>query len=436
MSHTLTVIINVLGIISTVVTALYLPKTLYTIVGFFKTRKFPPAKRIHKYAILIAARNESAVLGNLLDSIRKQDYPEKVPVFVVADNCTDDTAGIAREGGAVCYERNDPDHRTKGFALQFLLENIYRDYGKDAFEGYFLFDADNLLRSDYISSMNDAFDAGEKIITSYRNTKNYDDNWISSSYAIHWMRTIRNTNRGISVMNLTTRLQGTGFLFASETIEKRGWIYTSLTEDRAFSADAVSDGYRITYQNDAEFYDEQPTVLRQALRQRIRWAKGHLQAFFETGGKLFLNVFRRPFSVQNYCNYDMLLTVFIREPFSFVRKLLVFTLRIVLIALAGFSWGPVWGILGGIGLNFLQSWASNMARAAYVVIAEHKHIPKLPWYRHLWHIFMFPLFDIIGKWSTLVAIFMKVEWKPIHHNRNIGIEDVTLRQRVGAGGGK
>ncbi len=435
MSQTLSVIIKVLSVISTVVTVLYLPKALYMIVGFFKTRKFPPAKNLHKYAILIAARNESAVIGSLLDSIRKQDYPEKVPVFVVADNCTDDTARIARESGAICYERTDPDHRTKGYALQFLLENIYRDYGRDAFEGYFLFDADNLLRSDYISRMNDAFDAGEKIITSYRNTKNYDDNCISSSYAIHWMRTIRNTNRGISVLKLTTRLQGTGFLFAAEAIEKRGWTYTSLTEDRAFSADAVSDGFRITYQNDAEFYDEQPTVLRQVLRQRIRWAKGHIQAFFETGGKLFLNVFRRPFSVKNYCNYDMLLTVFPRELFSIFRKLLVFILRIVIIVLAGFAWGPVWGVLGGIGINFLTSWGTGMAMAAYVVIIEHKHIPKLPWYRHLWHIFMFPLFEVIGKWSMIIALFMKVEWKPIYHNRNISIEEAAGGNAAGSGTG-
>ena len=123
--------------------------------------------------LLFQQRNEKNVIGNLLDSIKKQDYPkELLTVFVIADNCTDNTAEIARSHGAICYERFDDEHKTKGFALQYLFEKIEEDYGCMSFEGYFVFDADNLLKSDYISRMNDAFDAGEKIITSYRNTKN------------------------------------------------------------------------------------------------------------------------------------------------------------------------------------------------------------------------------------------------------------------------
>ena len=73
---------------------------VYIIVGFFFTRKFQPAEKNHKYAILIAARNEEAVIGNLLKSISRQDYPkELITTFVVADNCTDNTAKIARNKG-------------------------------------------------------------------------------------------------------------------------------------------------------------------------------------------------------------------------------------------------------------------------------------------------------------------------------------------------
>ena len=166
--------------------------SLYTLVGLFGTRRFPKAKQYHKLAIVVAARNEATVIGNLMESIRRQASPaDCVSVFVVADNCTDDTARLAREHGAVCYERFDPEHRTKGYALQFLFEQIRRDYGIDAFEAYILFDADNLLKGDFLSRMNEAFDAGEKIVTSYRNTKNFDDNWISASYALHWLRTVR-----------------------------------------------------------------------------------------------------------------------------------------------------------------------------------------------------------------------------------------------------
>ncbi|MBO4327172.1 MAG: glycosyltransferase family 2 protein [Clostridia bacterium] len=424
MTTAINVIITVITVISSVISALYLPKALYVIAGLFTTRKFQAAQNCHKYAILVAARNEEAVVGNLLESIRRQDYPGELTTFVVADNCTDNTAQIVRDNGAVCYERFDSEHRTKGFALQFLLENIARDYGENAFEGYFIFDADNLLRSDFVSKMNDAFDSGAKIITSYRNTKNFDDNWISSSYALHWMRTIRTTNRGISALNLTTRLQGTGFLFAAETIRKQGWIYTSLTEDRAMSADTVADGYRITYQNDAEFYDEQPTVFRQAMRQRIRWAKGHIQAFGESGGKLFRGTFKAPASVQNFCCFDMLTTIYPRSVVTFFKNVLLLILRILLVVLAGFLWGPFLGLFISIGLNFLYSWGSSMLTAIYVMVTEHRHIPKLKWYRAVWHVFMFPMFDIIGKISMLIALFMHVEWKPIVHDRSVTIDEI------------
>ena len=98
---------------------------VYAVIGLFFTRKFKPTENLHKYAIVIPARNEENVIGNLLDSIKSQDYPaEYIKVFVIADNCTDNTAEISRSKGAVCYERFDTERRTKGFALQFLFENI------------------------------------------------------------------------------------------------------------------------------------------------------------------------------------------------------------------------------------------------------------------------------------------------------------------------
>ena len=149
---------TIAGVITTILGIFVFHKTFYIIIGIFFTRKFKKAKRKHKYGIVIAARNEKFVIGNLLDSINKQDYPkELITTFVVADNCTDNTAEIARSHGAICYERHDEEHRTKGYALQYLFERIEEDYGRDNFEGYFVFDGDNLLKKDFISKMNNGF---------------------------------------------------------------------------------------------------------------------------------------------------------------------------------------------------------------------------------------------------------------------------------------
>lgn len=458
--------LDIIGIIFTVLSAFYIHRVVYTVVGFFTTRKFKPAKALHKYAILVAARNEEAVIGNLVESIKRQNYPaELITIFVVADNCTDKTAEVARELGAICYERFDKDHRTKGFALQYLVECIRRDYGIDSFEGYFIFDADNLLKSDFVSHMNDSFDAGEKIVTSYRNTKNFGDNWISASYGIHWLRTVRTEHRARSKFRLATRIQGTGFLFAWELI-KDGWNYTSLTEDRAFCADAVANGYKISYNHKAEFFDEQPIDIKTALRQRVRWSKGHLQAFAETAPQLASHIFVTSKKVREenkgkkksilesvrlrFMSYDMLSLVFPYSFVCFVRDIVVFFLKFALVmcSTAYLASHLVPSLLAkvleffevtvssnGIAitvilffafsiLNFIFSYVKQSFMAAYVFIIERKRITPIKWYKKVWFCLTFPIFDLIGKVTTAVALFKRVEWKPIRHGVSTNIAEI------------
>ena len=468
--------VRLIKLVSGFVSKLMLYKMIFKLTGVVATRKFKKASKKHKYAILIAARNESAVIGNLIDSIRKQDYPkELLDIFVVADNCTDDTAEVARRLGANVYERTDTEHRTKGFALQYLVKCIDRDIGVKSYEAYMIFDADNLLKSDYVSRMNDSFDAGEKIVTSYRNTKNFSDNWIAASYGIHWLRTIRNEHRAKSLFRLATRIQGTGFLFSNELIEN-GWNYTSLTEDRAFCADAVVKGYKISYNNNAIFYDEQPVNLRVALRQRIRWAKGHLQAFAESGGKLFIHIFHTEKNAEaclteeekknltpikrllnnirlRFMSFDMLMIIYPRPIFLFFKKISLLILRTILILHAQlfitYMYAPRFlaHFLKSIGVSlhglpkscmigvlflFMLSWTldsyiKGIVTAIYIFIVEHKRIMPIIWYKKIWYCITFPIFDIIGKISMVIALFSKVEWKPIPHNAAINIDQISNR---------
>ena len=441
---------NIYNIIGSILGFLLAYKAVFFAIGFLFTRKFKPAKNKHKYGILIAARNEETVIGNLLDSINKQDYPkELLTVFVVAVNCTDNTAKIAREHGAVCYERFDNDHKTKGFALQYLFKQIEKDYKINSFEGYFIFDADNLLNKNYITKMNDAFDSGEKIITSYRNTKNFDENWIASTYALHWLRSIRANHRARSVLRLATNIQGTGFLFANEVV-KNGWKYTGLTEDRALTADAVARGYQITYQDEAEFFDEQPISLKVALRQRLRWSKGHLLAFLETGPYLFANIFfGKLFIKDKWGNTEkkknLLLNIIesIRHRFASFDTLMQLT-PLVVFNLA--RWLIVYVIIKSCnayidaGTNalivsiFISIWSrlkyrfgqyfANMWMAVYVFIVERYRIKKIPFMKKVLYTFTWPTFDIIGRYTTYLALFVKVTWKPIPHVSKVTIDEV------------
>lgn len=467
------------GAIGIFLTILALRDKPYMLIGLFFTRKFKPAKKQHKYAICIPARNEEAVIGNLISSIHKQDYPQElITIFVVADNCTDNTAKAAREQGAICYERFNDAERTKGFALKYLFERIEEDYGTDSFEGYFIFDSDNLLKKDYISRMNDSFDAGEKIITSYRATKNFTESWIASTYALHWLRSIRYFHRARSFLHLATNIQGTGFLFANEIV-KDGWKYTSLTEDRALTADCVVDGYEISYNDAAIFYDEQPVSIKVALRQRLRWSKGHLLAFAESGWGLFRNIFidknTKHYETDRWYNY---LWRTIRHRFmsfdtfaQLVPKNVVNIFRWILCKLIlypcvcyqlgvdnvhilyngmfiskivrYFAGDITISVEPGVEAYFMclliTIWARlfyricryfiNIWVAVYIFFIERKRIMKISIGKKILYCFTWPTFDIIGRYTQYVAIFKKVEWKPIPHNSKVTIDDIAENEQ-------
>ena len=454
-------------------------QTIYLIIGLFFTRKFKPAKNNHKYGIVISARNEEKVIGNLLDSINKQEYPrELLTVFVVADNCTDKTAEIARSKGAIVYERFDQYHKTKGFALEYLFDRIEEDYKRSSFEAFFVFDADNLLRPNYIAKMNDAYDSGEKLVTSYRNIKNIDENWITMAFAVHWLRTIRRFHRPRSFLRLATNLQGTGYLFDSSVIQN-GWHYTSLTEDRGLTADAVAQGYRISFQYEAIFYDEQTPKALVAYNQKLRWSKGLLINFKESGFKLFRNIFfgkrftkvkwskeekkyplykRIGISIKDrYINYDtfmhllpvnvvnivrwLFVTIFLKSCYAYangLENINVFSGDFLLAKIVnryvhciiniptGYK-GLLITILIGIWLRLFYRiflYFKKIIEPWYVLFLERKRIKKMSISKiFLWSL-LFPIFDIVGRYTTYIALFKKIEWKPVPHESKITIDDL------------
>lgn len=216
-------------------------QVVFFLVPFWKKQTPHKCSQLHRYAVLIAARNEESVIRGLIESIHEQTYSSQwVDVFVVADNCSDRTAQIACSAGAIVWERSDKMHVGKGYALRFLLERIeeYRQ-GNAPYDGYFVFDADNRLHPCYIEEMNKSFSDGNPIVTSYRNSTNFDGNWISSGYAVNFLRESQFVNRSRMLLGTSCAVSGTGFLFSREVLEKLGgWNFFLLTEDIQFSLEA------------------------------------------------------------------------------------------------------------------------------------------------------------------------------------------------------
>ena len=378
--------------------------------------------------MVICARNEEKVIGNLLDSIAAQRYPkDKLHVFVIADNCTDATAAIAREKGATVYERHDPEHARKGWALGFGFDKIREEFGIDFVDGYMIFDADNLLHPDFVKEMNKAFDEGKlDVITGYRNTKNFDTNGISAAYGIHFYRSSLNWHRARQIFHTSTHLAGTGYVIRSKWLED-GWKWFCLTEDTQFTYEVVSRGGKIGYCEAAEFFDEQPTGFGTVIKQRLRWIKGRLYAFFAYGYKLIAGLFRK--GTNKWACYDMFFYGF---PYGLGAALLA--IASFLVGFIGTAVSSGWsgilheyftlGMLKSIGIAALGFWLLNTVTALLVVIRERKKIrcskPKLALY-----IVLFFWFDLIGSPLAIVSLFMRVTWRKIKHEDSTKIGDLV-----------
>ena len=400
---TINFIISVVFFVCYAYQFLYIPAVLW-----LRRRRaaLPAAPASNHYAILICARNEAAVIGDLLASLRAQTYPrELLTVYVLADNCTDDTARIAREGGAVVYERFNRQQVGKGYALQTLLTHIARDVPA-GYDGYFVFDADNLLSPDYIEQMNRTFSAGHDIITSYRASKNYGDNWISAGYALWFLRESRYLNHARSLLGTSCAVSGTGFLFSRAVLEETGpWPFHLLTEDIEFSIHEILQGRKIAFCPDAVLYDEQPTTFRQSWRQRMRWSQGYLQVFRDYGARLLRGIFRGSFSC-----FDMSMAIMPAFVLSTVSILVNLTLGVVG-ALAGDNLLVAFESVGQMLLNI---YLTLLVLGGITTITEWKNIRTSP-VKKIVYMFTFPLFMFTYIPISLAAFFCKPQWKPIEH---------------------
>ena len=389
----------------------------YIPVSLFKKPKAHRESKPHRFAVLIAARNERSVIGELIDSINAQDYPAHlINIFVIVDNCTDDTALIAQEHGAVVYTRRDSLHVGKGYALIFLLEQIARDYPAGFFDAFLVLDADNVIAPNYITEMNKTFSDGYGIITSYRNSKNYGDNWISAGYALWFLREARYLNNARMLLGSSCAVSGTGFLFSREILERcGGWNFFLLTEDIEFSIDNVVRGEKIGYCGTAVLYDEQPTSFRQSWRQRLRWSRGYLQVFSRYGGRLMRGIFHGSFSC-----YDMAMNIM---PAAVLTGLSVAVNLTA--AAANFYIG---GDLRVLGLSVLQT-VVNLYMTLFVIgsittITEWKQIHCSAG-KKLLYALTFPVFMFTYVPITIASLFCDVQWQPIRHQRCLNVSQIT-----------
>lgn len=251
--------------------------TLFLLSFIFEyTRKLNLKKRNKTdYAIIIPARNESKVIKGLLDSIKSQ-VDDMNRVYVIVEDKNDKTVKITKDyGGNIFIRKNIEGRRRKGYALDECLKDILKDKHYDL---YFVFDADNILDKNFINEMLKTYKKGYDIATSYRNIKN-SSNIISSCSGLTFSFMNSLFNEYNNHMHKSMIISGTGFYISGDLVEKlNGYPFHSLTEDYELTLYAQANNISSFYNKNAIFYDEQPTTMKDSIKQRTRWIKGFLEA--------------------------------------------------------------------------------------------------------------------------------------------------------------
>ena len=407
---------NLYTIVDTVSTVLilltsvcYFYQIIYLVLPFFLRKRHGAVEKNTRYAILIAARNEEAVLPHLLDSIAAQDYAGPVRTFVVADNCTDRTAALARAHGATVFQRFSKTHIGKGYALNFLLDEIDRTEGLDSFDAFLIFDADNLLEKDYIRRMNTVVSMGYEAFCGYRNAKNFGDNWLSAAYGLWYLHDSTHMNRSRMALGTCCAVNGTGFGFTRDLLRRMGgWNFFTLTEDIEFTTWCATRGIRIGYCHDAILYDEQPTSMAVSIRQRTRWIQGGLQVSVKYAGDLVRGMFRGGRTA--YASFETATL----SLWGYGMGVLSLGTALAAAYLAG-RW---MGLLQAIAASLLGAYITFFIIGALTLLTEHRRI-RTGWKGKLLGLLGFPPFMLTYAPIALCAIFRKFQWQPIEHKAAI-----------------
>lgn len=398
------VCLPILDTISAVIGALMgLYGVFYALIALcgLKKRKsdFPKTAPRKRIAVVAAARNEENVIGQLVKSLKNQDYPaELFDVIVIPNNCTDDTEGAALRAGARVIRVWGEVH-SKGEALKDAFSQLLDENRYDA---YAIFDADNLVHPGFMRAANDALNAGARIAQGYRDSKNPFVNWVSGGSSVFYWFMDRLYNHARRVIGSSAALNGTGFVISADLLRETGFTTHSLTEDLEYTAQCAIRGEKIYWMDDAITYDEQPERLMDALTQRKRWFGGAWQC------KKYY--FRDLLRTRSLIAVDMMLV------FGSIYILILGFLPILtgLVSMAVYAVNTpeyLWPLVGVALLSAIGSVIAMQAFAILVCALEKKNI------RRMWKgILLFPLFMalwMLANWSCILT--GPPQWKPIQH---------------------
>lgn len=374
-------------------------------------RQIPHVPPQARFAIVIPAHNEEMVIADLIQNLGELDYPRELfHIYVICDHCTDQTAAVVEERGALALRRDSGERRGKGAALEWGLEQIFRLRGKDYYDAFCFFDADNRVSRNFLAVMNNHLAAGHNLMQAFLDLKNPNSNWITRTIFVEQRSTNFLWHTGKTRWGLGNYLIGTGMCVRGKLLAEVGWKVQSLTEDLELSLKMALRGERIRWVPETKTFDEAPTDLRTIWFQRQRWSIGGWRCFF----RFFLP-----------CLWQGLVQ----------RNLRLWDMAIYLITPAWLIFALIYGILNAINTLFsIVQLPPNPFMTIFGIVYALLYVPSgiffsgIPVLRNIPYIFIYMiLIPVLGMMECLFGLIRvgKRSWFHTPHKAKLD-EEIKL----------
>ncbi|MFP5221206.1 MAG: glycosyltransferase family 2 protein [Acidobacteriota bacterium] len=237
-----------------------------------KLQKNSPASSGLRFAVVVPAHNEQQCLGDTLAAIATMDYPaELFQTVVVADNCDDATAQVARNAGVRVMERRDTLLRGKGYALRLAFDAVLAE----PFDAVVVIDADTRPMANLLKEFAAALSNGREVVQCRYGADNPDASSLS------WLLVLGNVlendfyHEPRARLGLPTILRGNGMCFAAQVLRENPWQAYSITEDTEYGILLLERGIEVAYLPATGVTTRLPETFEQLKTQRERWAAGN-----------------------------------------------------------------------------------------------------------------------------------------------------------------
>ncbi|MFO7815925.1 MAG: glycosyltransferase family 2 protein [Halanaerobiales bacterium] len=386
---------------------------LFVLLGLRTKKNNRFKKPKNRFAVIIPAHNEEKVIEKLITNIKKINYPKELyDIYVVADNCSDNTADKVRNLDVNVFIRYNNKNKGKGYALKYAFRKLGFLSGNTNYDAAVIFDADNLVKDNFLAAMNTRLINGEKIIQSYVDSKNPSDNWVTATFSMmFWINDRFNLLSRYNV-GLSSVLMGTGMCISKESLKQTGWDTVTLTEDLEYSIQALLKDTKTTFARETKIYDEKPLSFYASCRQRLRWGRGQLSVLF----KYIPRMLKQGLKELNIIKIDSALRL-IQQPFLMTY----FVVTILRILFPGTFHSPIFNF----AIRNIKTLGFVLPVMPYIIPSSVYFLDNLS-FKSFRYVIFFPIFMYSWVLILYYALFTlnNKSWLPTKHFRDLSTEEL------------